>query len=1032
MTNAFPHDQFKSPAATYRSKPLWVWNNQMTPGRIEEMIAQYDDAGMGGVFVHPRPGLVTTYLTDEWFALWGKALEECRKRGMECNVYDENSYPSGFAGGNVPARIPDSACQMLRASKWENGPFRPNGQLLAAWSLAGGGHQPLAPGETIDAAIERGPVLTVEKYRDHGAAWTAWMPYTDLSDPRVADVFIDVTHAQYEKHFGGEFGKTINAFFTDEPHLASAGHDSNWYGGFPYSNMIAMEFRHEHGYRIEDKLEDLFFDTPGCHATRFDYYHTINRLFIENFVRKIYDWCAQRGVSFTGHFMEHDWPYPFIGPDCLQAYQYMHIPGIDLLMPQYPQDDPKSGAPFLLTVRELNSSANQCSKQRRFCEAHGVGGYEATFLTFKRLVDWLMVHGVNYLDEHLSYSTIAGPRKYDHPQTFSDHAAWWPHYRIIGDYQARVSALLSHGDQENRVLVLQPTTTGWIRANPTEPQNHPLAGPVQHKTGPGNLRDSQAALTQFLCDNQVDFDFGDEYLIEEHGRIHDGRFHVGAAAYDVVVVPEMDTGFARTAELLAEFLQAGGTVVALADAPRMVRGRKSDAFTKVEAAGGDRWVRVSGHGPMLDAIDAAAPRWLTAPDGGVLPDLLHVQRRRYADGSALYFIVNTAPNAVACRASIAETAAAQLDPFTGGKRAFALEAENGRGAFDLHLEEGGSLVLVTGPAADGAAPAANGAWTRVAELSKCTTIERDRDNVLGIDYCDLVIDGRTDKALYCTEANRRAWQAHGHDRDVWDRGVQLGTMFIDRTYPEWSGFEAHYHFEMTAEALAHVKANGGVRIGFEHPEQFSVTVNGKPVDVAAGERWFDEVIRIANATEALVAGRNTVVLKAAPFTIFCSLDRVYVLGDFAVDPAVHGFRIDAPRAIGPGDWRKHGLAQYHGAVRYTGEVEVASDIADARIRLGEWRGIVARVSVDGGGFHTIAFPPYAAEVGPLAAGTHSVTIEVVNGPRNLLGPHLTPMEKPIAGPGFWDLAPNGIVPPGNDYRLEPYGLMGGVTIEGRG
>ena len=57
--------------------------------------------------VHPRPGLMTPYLSDEWVSLWSYALEEAKKRGMLLWIYDENSYPSGFAGGNVPEVMPD-------------------------------------------------------------------------------------------------------------------------------------------------------------------------------------------------------------------------------------------------------------------------------------------------------------------------------------------------------------------------------------------------------------------------------------------------------------------------------------------------------------------------------------------------------------------------------------------------------------------------------------------------------------------------------------------------------------------------------------------------------------------------------------------------------------------------------------------------------------------------------------------------------------------------------------------------------------
>ena len=60
------------------------------------------------MFVHPRPGLLTEYLSDDWFHLFDYTVQKGKELGMKVWIYDENSYPSGFAGGHVPAEMPDS------------------------------------------------------------------------------------------------------------------------------------------------------------------------------------------------------------------------------------------------------------------------------------------------------------------------------------------------------------------------------------------------------------------------------------------------------------------------------------------------------------------------------------------------------------------------------------------------------------------------------------------------------------------------------------------------------------------------------------------------------------------------------------------------------------------------------------------------------------------------------------------------------------------------------------------------------------
>ena len=90
---------FVDPPSEYRSAPLWVWHEEITKEGIDFQMRSFKEAGIGGVFVHPRPGLLIEYLSDEWFQLFDFAVQKGRELDMKVWIYDENSYPSGFAGG---------------------------------------------------------------------------------------------------------------------------------------------------------------------------------------------------------------------------------------------------------------------------------------------------------------------------------------------------------------------------------------------------------------------------------------------------------------------------------------------------------------------------------------------------------------------------------------------------------------------------------------------------------------------------------------------------------------------------------------------------------------------------------------------------------------------------------------------------------------------------------------------------------------------------------------------------------------------
>src|SRR5512139_3780624 len=99
---------FARPPAGYSTAPFFVWNGEITEKEIDAFLSDFKAHGITGFFIHPRPGLITPYLSERWFALIRHTVDRAKSLGMQAWLYDENSYPSGFAGGHVPAEMPES------------------------------------------------------------------------------------------------------------------------------------------------------------------------------------------------------------------------------------------------------------------------------------------------------------------------------------------------------------------------------------------------------------------------------------------------------------------------------------------------------------------------------------------------------------------------------------------------------------------------------------------------------------------------------------------------------------------------------------------------------------------------------------------------------------------------------------------------------------------------------------------------------------------------------------------------------------
>ena len=96
---------FVEPGKEFRPAPLWTWNTRVNHEDIDSGLRFFKEQGFGGAFIHPRPGLETDYLSEEWFELYRYAVEKAKELDLDIWIYDENSYPSGFAGGSGPTNL---------------------------------------------------------------------------------------------------------------------------------------------------------------------------------------------------------------------------------------------------------------------------------------------------------------------------------------------------------------------------------------------------------------------------------------------------------------------------------------------------------------------------------------------------------------------------------------------------------------------------------------------------------------------------------------------------------------------------------------------------------------------------------------------------------------------------------------------------------------------------------------------------------------------------------------------------------------
>ena len=92
---------FENPTSEYRGAPFWAWNCRLDGKELERQIEILKEMGFGGFHMHVRSGLETEYLGDEFMDLVKECTGKAEKEKMLAWLYDEDRWPSGFAGGLV-------------------------------------------------------------------------------------------------------------------------------------------------------------------------------------------------------------------------------------------------------------------------------------------------------------------------------------------------------------------------------------------------------------------------------------------------------------------------------------------------------------------------------------------------------------------------------------------------------------------------------------------------------------------------------------------------------------------------------------------------------------------------------------------------------------------------------------------------------------------------------------------------------------------------------------------------------------------
>lgn len=965
----FDYELFKNPGSEYRGLPFWSWNCRPDKRTIDEQLAIFKEMGFGGVVIHPRDGLDTEYLGEEFMEMIAHAVRKCREMNLICWLYDDDRFPSGAADGFV-TKNPNYRARQLRLTRKplgegycrckkefeaaiENGEI-PRGYYCAAYSVKTengylADYRRLNGSDELAEAVDLGErVFFAYVELQEESEWFQGQTYVDTMNPKAVDEFISVTHERYKSKLGELFGTAASAIFTDEPRIGTQGTisyaESDEDVFVPYTDYFAERFGEKYGFDPLDIIPEYIWDrADGDMRGRYIYREMTKECFSEVFMDKICNWCHDNGILMTGHILGEEKlqsQTATVG-DAMRTYKNMDIPGVDILI---------DGREFS-TVKQAASVAAQYGRGGVMSELYGVTNWDCTFKTYKLQGDWQAALGISVRIPHLSHMSLFGEAKRDWPASIFYQSPWYGQFPYIENHFSRLNTALTLGKRITRIAVVHPVESMWIKSG-----NDDVSGDIRIR-----LERQFKELTELLLYNTLDFDFLSESLLTEQKiEYRNGKIAVGEAEYETIVVPGLITMRSSTADILESFKNNGGKVIFVGDVPALINGSPSG---KAEKLARECICIPNEKGSIIGELERLRDVKIVKEDGEPSDNLFYHLRRHDSDMWLFICHVNQGERLSPERYTVkikGEYYIALYDSATGERYGVTQCIENGYTEFEWCCYGEDSVLLKLSGRPFDYPPYKPMINFKTVKKIKTVNGRRTEPNVVLLDYADHSLCGGEpqggDEILRLDNKIRRTLgfkERTGMDRQPWATEVSDGKRVV-LVYDIYS------------------ETDTPVRLALEAPEEWDIYLNGEKADNTAVDRYVDKDIKVVNLPN-IKNGKNELRAERM-YNEKTMLENMYLLGDFNVRLEGRKSIIEGQKNIDePGDITQQGMPFYTGNIEYVFELNIEEE-GEYFAHIPEFKSPVAEVWVDGEWKGLIAYAPHRLSMGRLDAGRHEVKI----------------------------------------------------------
>lgn len=953
---------FRKPTSEYRATPFWAWNTRLIPEELEEQIEHFRDMGFGGFHMHVRQGLETSYLSEEFMDAIECCVEKAKKEEMLAWLYDEDRWPSGYAGGIVTKHKKYRQRFLLMSKNdqettddiqkvYEEGISYFLGAFDVKLDKLGNMVSYTRVGRNEEADNKWYFFLCTQP---GGEPKHNYQSYVDVMSAEAIDAFIECTHEAYKKRIGHEFGKTVPAIFSDEPTmlrtvLLSSGF-SEKDAMLPWTIDFADTYFKAFDENVELYLPELLFASEEPHAklTKYQFYKHASERFAETYMDRISKWCGENNIAFTGHMYGEDCLDSAISynGDIMRMYKEMQIPGIDVLFDKHQYN----------TAKQCQSVVRQYGKEGLMSELYGVTGWDFDFRGHKSQGDWQACLGITVRVPHLAWMTMKGEGKRDYPAAISYQSPWYKEYRRIEDHFARVNTAMTRGTACVRTAVLHPIESFWMLCGSKAETS------IERREMEAHFKD----LTEWLLKGSIDFDFLAESLLEDLCPEGGNPLCVGKMKYDTIIISDCVTLRAHTIKILEQFKQRGGDLIFLGKTPYLSMARPSeDAKKLVDGAKKLEHSKSAIYNAMKDKHEV-----MLRLQNGYMTDHLMYQLRQDGDDKWLFVANAERPELahITKEQKICITVEGTYKPslyntFTGEIEKISYKNIDEETQIFATVYNNTSLLIKLEKVEEESSYTVGQEKPFEEELYVSSEVDYtlEEKNVLLLDMAEFSVNNgpwnRTEEMMRIDDRVRK-------ELGLTSRRFKVVQPWVIRDTPEDHVLRLKFQIESTIDYLNPLLA-------LENPDKAEIVWNGETVKAEKNGYYVDKYIHTISLPP-VKRGSNTLEI-AMPFGLRTDLECCYLLGNFGVTCAGRKVVITTlPEKLQFGSIVPQGLSFYSGNVNYHSEF-VLDKASDVEIEISYYRGAMVKVLVDGEERGAIMHAPFKLCLKDVSAGVHQIT-----------------------------------------------------------